>query len=132
EHLVRLGTNHTNRKHETHSVALSKQICPKPVARTAWRLQDVQTHWDDIQLRAWIKEGGKEVLYQEGSLGSLLAPQALIQDFFQQATMREGALMTCGTVAAIGGIRPSPAFRIDRKSVVKGTRAAASARGPLC
>ena len=113
ELLVSLSSDHTDRKLETHSVALSKQICPKPVARTAWRLQDVQTHWDEIQLRAWIEEDGKEVLYQEGTLGSLLAPQALIQDFFKQATMREGAIMTCGTVAAIGGIRPSSKFRME-------------------
>jgi len=110
---VSLGSDHTDRKLETHSVALSKQICAKPVARDAWRMQDVQAHWDKLQLRAWIEEDGKAVLYQEGALATLLSPQTLIEDFFNQPTMRQGALMTCGTVAAIGGIRPSAKCRME-------------------
>ena len=39
-----------------HSVALSKQICVKPVARAAWPLQEVLEHWDSLILRSWIRE----------------------------------------------------------------------------
>ena len=37
EQYLSVASDHTDRKLESHSVALSKQLCIKPVARTAWR-----------------------------------------------------------------------------------------------
>lgn len=112
-HLISLASDHTDRKLEAHSVALSKQICAKPAARHAWMLSDVADHWDALILRSWIIENGKQVLYQEGNTGSLQPPLDLVQDHFGQATMPEGAVMTCGTVNAIGGIRPASDFIME-------------------
>ena len=111
--LVSLASDHTDRKLESHSVALSKQLCAKPVARDAWAYDDVADYWDELVLRAWIEENGKTVLYQEGPLATLRHPLDLVQDHFGQAAMPAHAGMTCGTVAAIGGIRPSPAFSME-------------------
>lgn len=103
--LVSLASDHTDRKLESHSVALSKQLCVKPVARDAWLYDDVRDHWDELLLRAWIVEDGKDVLYQEGPLALLRRPDELVQGCFQTETIPAGYGMTCGTVAAIGGIR---------------------------
>jgi len=111
--LVSLASDHTDRKLESHSVALSKQLCAKPVAREAWLYDDVSGHWDELVLRAWIEENGKTVLYQEGPLASLRHPLDLVKDHFGQAVIPEHAGMTCGTVAAIGGIRPAPVFSME-------------------
>ncbi len=111
--LVSLASDHTDRKLESHSVALSKQLCAKPVAREAWLYDDVSGHWDELVLRSWIEENGKTVLYQEGPLASLRHPLDLVQGHFGQAAMPEHAGMTCGTVAAIGGIRPAPVFSME-------------------
>src|SRR5260221_13676975 len=35
------GADHTDRKLESYGIAHSKQVCPKVVGRTAWRVQDV-------------------------------------------------------------------------------------------
>ncbi len=113
EQLVSLSSDHTDRKLEAHSVALSKQICPKPVALDAWRLADVAGHWDDLVLRSWITENGDKVLYQEGTLASLRSPRELIQGYYQQDQIPAGHAMTCGTVNAIGGIRPAPKFMME-------------------
>jgi hypothetical protein len=103
--LVSLASDHTDRKLESHSVALSKQLCVKPVARDAWLYDEVRAHWDDLILRAWIHENGNQVLYQEGPLALLRNPDELVQGCFQTQAIPEGFGMTCGTVAAIGGIR---------------------------
>lgn len=114
EMLVSLASDHTDRKLESHSVALSKQLCAKPVGRTAWRFADVAGHWDELVIRSWIQEGGKQVLYQEGALSALRLPTELIAGYASgAATLPAGCAMSCGTVGAIGGIRPSTSFAME-------------------
>ena len=111
---VSIASDHTDRKLESHSVALSKQVCAKPVGTAAWRLADVADYWDELVIRSYIVENGVEVLYQEGPLASLRTPQDLIAGYTGgAAVLPEGAGMTCGTVGAIGGIRPSVDFTME-------------------
>ncbi|QKJ86835.1 DUF2848 domain-containing protein [Paramixta manurensis] len=110
---VSLASDHTDRQLETHSVALSKQICVKPVAHQAWRMREVAAHWDQLILRAWIREQGEWVLYQEGTLCALRTPFDLLENYLAGQPLPENGLaMTCGTLAAIGGIRPATEFRM--------------------
>ncbi len=114
EMYVSIASDHTDRKLETVSVAMSKQVCVKPVASSAWRLADVADYWDELVIRSHIVENGVEVLYQEGPLSSLRTPQELIAGYTGgAAVLPEGAGMTCGTVGAIGGIRPSVEFSME-------------------
>jgi hypothetical protein len=111
---VSIASDHTDRKLETHSVALSKQVCAKPVATAAWRFADVSEHWDELVIRSYIEENGATVLYQEGTLASLRTPLNLIAGYADGATMLpEGTGMTCGTVSAIGSIRPARSFTME-------------------
>jgi hypothetical protein len=114
EMYVSIASDHTDRKLETYSVAMSKQVCVKPVATSAWRLADVADYWDELIIRSYIVENGVEVLYQEGPLASLRTPQDLIAGYTGGATvLPAGAGMTCGTVGAIGGIRASVDFTME-------------------
>jgi hypothetical protein len=114
EVFVSLASDHTDRELESHSVALSKQLCVKPVATQAWRMTEVAGHWDQLILRAWIKEDGEFRLYQEGTLASLRKPDDLLSRYLPDGEVpAEGLGMTCGTVAAIGGIRPATEFRME-------------------
>ena len=63
EMYVSIASDHTDRKLETVSVAMSKQVCVKPVATRAWRLADVADYWDELVIRSYIVENGAEVLY---------------------------------------------------------------------
>jgi len=45
---VGLGSDHTDRKVESFSVTVSKQMCDKPMASTLWELEDVRDHWDRL------------------------------------------------------------------------------------
>lgn len=121
EMYVSLASDHTDRKLETLGVALSKQICAKPLARTAWRFADVAGHWDEMIIRSFIEEKGERILYQEGPLAALRAPLDLIAGFTGgKATLPGGTGMICGTVGAIGGIRPAPAFAMELVDPVLG------------
>ncbi len=114
EMYVSIASDHTDRKLETVSVAMSKQVCVKPVATSAWRLADVADYWDELIIRSYIVENGVEVLYQEGPLASLRTPQDLIAGYTGGATaLPAGAGMTCGTVGAIGGIRAAADFTME-------------------
>ena len=35
---------------ESESIAVSKQVCPKPLSRDLWRYAEVVDGWDDIEL----------------------------------------------------------------------------------
>lgn len=114
EMYVSLASDHTDRKLETLGVALSKQICAKPLARSAWRFAEVAGHWDEMIIRSYIEENGTRVLYQEGALASLRPPLELIAGFTDGAErLPDGTGMICGTVGAIGGIRPAPVFAME-------------------
>ncbi len=111
---VSIASDHTDRKLEAVSVALSKQVCVKPVARQAWRLAEVAEYWDELVIRSRIVEGGQTVVYQDGPLASLRTPVDLIQGHTGgQQVLPAGVGMTCGTVGAIGGIRPAPSFEME-------------------
>ncbi|CAH0271084.1 hypothetical protein WB66_11720 [bacteria symbiont BFo1 of Frankliniella occidentalis] len=106
-----LASDHTDREFEAVSVAMSKQLCIKPVAHTAWPLDSVIARWDSLILRSWIKEQGEWQLYQQGTLAAMRTPQDLMDRY--GTAFRDGMAMTCGTLAAIGGIRPAAEFRME-------------------
>ena len=111
---VSLASDHTDRQLETYGVAQSKQVCPKPLARMAWRYADVAGHWDDLVMRAWIEEDGERVLYQEGTLATLRTPLDLISGYTAgMDRLPDCTGMTCGTVGVIGGIRSASTFEME-------------------
>jgi hypothetical protein len=103
---------------ETYSVTVSKQMCDKVMAPVLWELEDVAGHWDRMILRshAWI--GGARVLYQEGTLDSMLSVEDLIQRGFGDAGFPDGCAMFGGTFAANGGIRPASRFECELEDPV--------------
>jgi hypothetical protein len=121
---VTIGADHTDRKVESYGVAVSKQICPKPVGRTAWRFEDIEAHWDRLILRSHITEAGKKVLYQEGPLANIRPPRELVAGWHNgDKRLPAGVAMFCGTMPAIGGgIRPSAHFDMELEDPVLGRR----------
>ena len=120
---VTVGADHTDRKVESYGIAVSKQMCAKPIGRTAWRFEEVEKHWDRLMLRSYVREGGKRVLYQEGPLERIRAPRQLIAGWTGGSTrLPAGVAMFCGTMAAIGKIRPSPRFEMELEDPVLGRK----------
>lgn len=110
---IGIGSDHTDRKVESYSVAVSKQMCAKPVGAELWALDRVAGHWDELVLRSYATIDGERVLYQEGGVRGLLPLETLVAGWEASfAPFAEGTAMFCGTVPAIGGIRPSSRFEI--------------------
>ena len=97
-------------------MAHSKQICAKPVAEDLWLLDDVIDHIDRLELKSWIREGGDWVAYQDGTLASILPLTKLMAGI----AMGEGTAMLCGTLPAIGGVRPAAEFKMSLTDPVRG------------
>ena len=105
-----VGSDHTDRKAETMGIALSKQLCAKVVGKSLWRLDDVARHWDQLVLRAYVTIGGERLKYQEGPLSAMRNPSDLMSRAGGEAKFVAGTVMFCGTLGAIGGIRPAAQF----------------------
>lgn len=120
---VGVGSDHTDRKVETYGITVSKQMCDKPVAPELWPLDEVEAHWDSLQLRATATIDGAPVLYQDGTVAAMRTPRALIE-LYEKTCGRfgDGALMFGGTLAAIGGIRPADRFEVALTDPVLGRR----------
>lgn len=104
-----LGSDHTDRDLEAHSVAASKQACAKPIATELWDFDDIKDHLDDITLKCWITQDGQEVLYQSGTLANIRP----LAELCKGAGFADGTAMLCGTFTAIGGVRPATKYRME-------------------
>lgn len=111
-----LVSDHTDRQLEAVSVAASKQACPKPVSGQLWRFDEVAPHIDELILRCHVKEEGQWVLYQDGTLDGIRP----LTQLAGQANLRDGDAMLCGTLPAIGPIRPAGAYRMELVDKTRG------------
>ncbi|CAM1379921.1 hypothetical protein FF3_01262 [Fretibacterium fastidiosum] len=97
---VTVASDHTDRALETVSVSKAKQIATKLVGAIFWRVDDVRDHWDEIELRVW--NDGK--IYQEGTLGQMLPPEALLELAEEDSPVKGGRIsLFSGTLPVIGG-----------------------------
>lgn len=112
-----LGSDHTDRDLEAHSVAHSKQACPKPVAGSLWHLSEVAEHLDLLELQSWIREreDAPWTPYQVGTMAGIrpLDELAAAAPLSENGSPPPGTVMMCGTVPVCDGhIRPSRFFRM--------------------
>ena len=105
--LVAVGSDHTDRAFEAQSVAVSKQMCPKPLGRDVWRCTDVASRWDTLRLESDMD--GEP--HQRGTMAAVREPVDLIADYFSgYKTVPPEFAMFLGTIPAIGGVRPGKKF----------------------
>jgi len=115
---VGLGSDHTDRKVESYSITVSKQMYDKPMAPVLWELEDVIGHWDRMILRSFAVTAGKRDLYQEGTLDAMLSVEELINRGFEGGRLPDGCVMFGGTFVAKGGIRPADRFEYELEDPV--------------
>ena len=115
---VTLASDHTDRDVESVDIWASKHVCPKVLATELWSLDSVVGHWDRLRLRSRIGAGER---YQDGSAAELLEPMELLARLGADGAP-DSFVMLCGTVPAIGGIRPSDHFTAGLEDPVTGRR----------
>lgn len=77
ETFVTIGSDHTDRELEKADIPGAKQAVPKIVGSEAWKLSDVEDHWDEIEIRSWV--AGRPAPYQEGLVSALMPPRDIIR-----------------------------------------------------
>jgi hypothetical protein len=115
---IGIGSDHTDRKAEASGIALSKQLCGKPVGTQLWSYADIEGHWDELVIRSWATIDGERILYQDSSISTLRTPRDLIRKQTGTDMLPAGMLMFCGTPGAIGGIRPAARFEMELRDPV--------------
>lgn len=115
-----LGSDHTDRKAEAAGIALSKQLCGKPIGTALWPLAEVEDHWDELELTSSILVDGQPAIYQQGRLGAMRHPRDLLSASPGWPALPAGSAMFCGTIPAIGGIRPASHFTMELRDPVLG------------
>jgi hypothetical protein len=115
---IGLGSDHTDRELERHSVSLSKQVCAKPIGASLWRYEDVADHWDELELHSYAHIGGTRRPYQQGKVTSLRQPVDLIQAYCQSANLTPtrlpaGTVMFCGTLPVQGAMEFADRFELE-------------------
>jgi Protein of unknown function (DUF2848) len=113
-----VGSDHTDREAERAGVALSKQLCAKPVASHAWVWDDVAARADTIGLRSEIFEHGRWTRYQDGTLASIRPLAQLVAGLPSDAPVADGLVLFCGTLGALPdaqgrGVRPAARMRLQ-------------------
>lgn len=111
-----VSSDHTDRRVETYSVTVSKQLCPKPIARHAWRWQALADRQDELQLRSRIFEDSQWLDYQRGLFAQIRPLQSLLDGYLQGRSPSEGLFISCGTLAAIAradGVAIRPAAQME-------------------
>jgi hypothetical protein len=116
--LVGVGSDHTDRKVETYSVTVAKQMCDKPLAGELWAYEDVRAHWDHLTLQSWTADGA---VYQCGAVTAMRDPGDLIARYAPDG-LADGTLMFGGTLPAPDGIRVSNRFVFELEDPVLGRR----------
>jgi hypothetical protein len=109
--LMGIASDHTEREVEAYNITVSKQMCDKPCSSKLWPMEEVEDHWDLLELTSRIEESGGPVTYQHGTLSAMLAPHDLISALKDEGEVfAPGTAMLCGTLPAQGGVRPSQTF----------------------
>ena len=111
---IGLASDHTDRDLEAHSVAASKQICLKPAAQTLWKYDDVKEHIDSLTLNCSIKDNGQWISYQSGTLANIRP----LAELMSNSDFGDNSAMLCGTLSAIGGVRPASDYKMELKDPV--------------
>lgn len=100
---VTVGSDHTDRDLEKIDVGKSKQAYPKIIAPLAWRYEDIVDHWDDIVLKSTMWINGREVLYQNSQLKSLITPTDLLRIIDELEVNRRNLVVFSGTIPVVKG-----------------------------
>lgn len=110
---ITLGSDHTDRELETVSIHKSKQLCAKPIAHTLWKFEDVEEHWDDLELKSYVQENGEWTLYQDDKVSGILPYEKLIDSLNEFGANLTKAVVYCGTVPLVNGFKYPDRFKAE-------------------
>lgn len=86
--------------------------------RELWKYDEVKDDLDKLVLRCSIKEGGEWAIYQQGPLSNIRP----LAELMQESGFGDNSAMLCGTLSAIGGVRPATEYRMELEDPIRNRR----------
>jgi len=73
-----------------------------PLARTAWRHDDIADGYDDIELRSWAVHGGKRIAFVSEKLSALMSPADAMATLGNASGLKPGTAVFIGHPVPLG------------------------------
>lgn len=115
---VGVASDHTDRAFEVHGIQQSKQLCPNILAPEVWPLEEVRDHWDALELRCWVTQGGRRRLYQDVRLEALLSVDQWLAILEPAGIARPGTVFLSGAPPTLEGLVFGERYEIELRDPV--------------
>ncbi|WP_176946536.1 DUF2848 family protein [Lentzea fradiae] len=93
-----VGSDHTDRALEKHSIIWAKQYCPSVLGRRVWRWSEIAPRWEDLVLESTVD--GE--LYQSCAASVFLDPDKILGILAERVeSLPSSYLVYCGTYTSI-------------------------------
>jgi len=116
---VTIGSDHTDRALEEVDINLSKQICDKPFAKKAWKLNEVIEHWDSLELNSEMYIDGEWKPYQNDKISAILPYEDIKAYLKKTGVSLENGIFFSGTVPLLEGFKYGSKFKMTFKDPIK-------------
>jgi len=111
EIFVTVGSDHTDRRLEKHSIPKSKNLCLNVMAADVWPYDEVKDHFDQLTLDCSVSRNGSESPYQNDQAGALIGPDFWIPELDKRLNgLEDGLVFFSGTIATIEGLVVGDAY----------------------
>lgn len=117
---VGVASDHTDRAFEVHGIQASKQMYPDIIAPEVWPLEEVNDHWDHLELRCWVVRDGERQLYQQAGLAELLSADQWLEIIRKEGIDRPGTAFLSGAPPTVGGLVFNARHEIELNDPVLG------------
>ncbi|RJQ65425.1 MAG: DUF2848 domain-containing protein [Desulfobacteraceae bacterium] len=111
EMLIGVGSDHTDRKLEIHSVPKAKNMCLNVMAPSVWPYEEVKEHFDRLVLECTVEKDGETRLYQRDICGAILDPTYWTRFLEKRlGALEDGFVLFSGTIGTLGGLVMGKAY----------------------
>ena len=96
ELFISVGSDQCDRELDPIFPDKPKQMCPHPVATTAWPYSEVKDHWDELRIQSTVTTQGHAVPLQDSPLDALVTLDYLL-DIASVRALPDAAVLFCGS-----------------------------------
>lgn len=120
ENFLSVGSDHTDRGLETVDINKSKQVCDKPIAEEAWKIEDVIPHWDELELSSEVYINDSWEAYQQNPISSIISLDEIKSYLTRKNVPLSNSVIFSGTVPLQDGFKYGTRFKLSIKDKVRG------------
>lgn len=111
EILVGVGSDHTDRRLEIHSIPKAKNLCLNVMATAVWPYAEVKGHFDSLMLTCHVEKQGSRQLYQRDACSAILDPEYWIEFLSRHLVgLNDGLVLFSGTIGTVSGLVTGDAY----------------------